>query len=731
MSTRASLARTTAFAALYAAAIIAGRMTVMGDSLMALVWPASGVAVVWFCAQRGSRLRWVDVAALITISWAGNTLTGTGPVLGGMLAAANLAMAVVFVCLLRRFRPALWGAGGTRRLSSLWELGSLLSFAVAAAAAGAAIGLTGLWLTTGHVPAVGFADWMARQVTGMFVIGTAGLWLGHTAGAFSARASDGWWRAIGRQLRAVPARRAGESMAVVLGSAGAYLIGFVYDNGLPLAFPLIVVTVWAALRLSTTFVVLQNLTLGSAAVWFTLHGEGPLAAIADPLMRTLVAQMFVVLITTVGLLLALGRDERAALLTELAAQKEQAAQHGALMNAIVDSMADGLSVIDAEGRITLLNPAGARMLGPAAVVGDVRPRLSHLDGSPIEAADLPSTRAARGESMDPLDVLVRDPDGRDTRVFRVTATPLRDDNGAHGAVVLYHDVTAERRQRDQLADFAGVVAHDLQSPLTVVEGWTEVATEALDAAPAHPAIDRSRDGLTRVTHAATRMRGLINDLLAYTSTRDADLAPARVDLTELVRDITAARTDAAVTAGQPVPQVVVDALDPVHADAGAVRQLLDNLIGNAIKYTAPGVTPRITVTSTHRDGTVRIAVADNGIGIPAGQHEAIFDNFHRAHPTKGYAGTGLGLAICHRIVARHGGTITAGDNPGGGSRFAFTLPAAERPGAPAPVLPTTPAPAGGVQPARRAALAPSARAEAWPVPTGKRRVVVSAGNRRG
>ncbi|MEU4215972.1 ATP-binding protein [Actinoplanes sp. NPDC026623] len=711
MTTRASLARTAAFAALYAAAIIAGRSTVIGDTRMALVWPAAGVAIVWLCAQRGARTRWADLAALVAIAWIGNAATGTGLLLGGTLAAANLVMAVVFVWLLSRFRPALWGAGGNQRLSNPWELGSLLGFAAVAAAAGAVIGLTGLSLTTGHLSAVSFADWMARQVTGMFVIGTGGLWLAHKAEALR----RDWWHTTDRALRAVPGRRVGEALAVVLCSAGAYLVGFVYDGGLPLAFPLIVVTVWAALRLNTTFVVLQNLTLGSAAVWFTLHGEGPLAAIADPLLRALVAQMFVVLITTVGLLLALGRDERAALLAELAAQKEQAARHAVLMNAIIDSMDDGLSVVDADGRITLRNPAGVRLLGHATMVGDMQARLCHLDGTPIAAADLPSARAGRGEQVDPMDMLVRDPDGRDARVFRVTATSLTEAHGARSAVVLYHDVTAERRQRDQLADFAGVVAHDLQSPLTVVEGWTEVATDALDAAPAHPAIDRSRDGLTRVAGAATRMRGLINDLLAYTSARDADLAPESVDLTDLVRDITAARTDAAVTAGQPVPQVVLDPLDPVHADAGAVRQLLDNLIGNAVKYTAPGVTPRVAVTSTREGDAVRITVADNGIGIPAGQHKAIFDNFHRAHAGTGYAGTGIGLAICDRIVARHGGTITAGDNPGGGSRFTVTLPAAEQPAEPALVLPTTPAPAGGLRPTGRATLAPSARTEARPL----------------
>lgn len=70
-----------------------------------------------------------------------------------------------------------------------------------------------------------------------------------------------------------------------------------------------------------------------------------------------------------------------------------------------------------------------------------------------------------------------------------------------------------------------------------------------------------------------------------------------------------------------------------------------------------------------------MTIGDHGIAIPAGQHEAIFGNFHRAHPAGGYAGTGLGLAICQRIVERHGGTITAGDNAGGGAMFSFTLPA--------------------------------------------------------
>jgi signal transduction histidine kinase len=300
-----------------------------------------------------------------------------------------------------------------------------------------------------------------------------------------------------------------------------------------------------------------------------------------------------------------------------------------------------------------------------------------------------------------VNLLFGDPDSHDSRVFRITATALPGNNGARQAVVLYHDVTAETRHRDQLATFAGAVAHDLQSPLTTVEGWTEVAADALDTTAG---TDRARDGLTRVARAAARMRGLINDLLTYTATRDADLTPTRVELIDMVNDLATARTDAAAASGQPVPQIAVDALDAVHADAGAVRQLLDNLIGNAIKYTAPDVTPRLTVSSIRLDGsgpdnTVQVTIADNGIGIPAGQHEAIFGSLYRAHPDAGYAGTGLGLAICARIVARHGGAIAAYDNPGGGSRFTFTLPATAQPGTlaaitPPVTLPVTPAPAG-------------------------------------
>jgi signal transduction histidine kinase len=175
------------------------------------------------------------------------------------------------------------------------------------------------------------------------------------------------------------------------------------------------------------------------------------------------------------------------------------------------------------------------------------------------------------------------------------------------------------------------------------------------------------------------MHSLINGLLAYTTARDASLSPTAVDLDEVVRDVATARLDLAQSTAAPMPRFDIGDLPTVDADPILTRQLLENIIGNAIKYTAAGVVPHVTVRSESTgEGLARIAVEDNGIGIPAGQHEAIFQNFHRAHAGAGYDGTVLGLAICKRIVERHGGTIIAAGNPDGGSRMTFTLPVLRR-----------------------------------------------------
>jgi signal transduction histidine kinase len=178
----------------------------------------------------------------------------------------------------------------------------------------------------------------------------------------------------------------------------------------------------------------------------------------------------------------------------------------------------------------------------------------------------------------------------------------------------------------------------------------------------------AREFVSRVGSSSRRMHQLIRDLLAHATSGQRDLEVSRVDIAELVAEVAAGRHAERHVRAEPVP--------PVLADPVLVRQVLDNLIGNALKYVAPGVEPQVTIRGCRSDARlVTVHVADNGIGIQPGEHDRIFEEFHRAH-YRDYEGSGLGLAIVRRIVSRHDGTIVARPNPTGqGSVFEFTLPA--------------------------------------------------------
>ncbi len=234
------------------------------------------------------------------------------------------------------------------------------------------------------------------------------------------------------------------------------------------------------------------------------------------------------------------------------------------------------------------------------------------------------------------------------------------------------------RQREaELVGFAGIVAHDLRSPLARITGFADFLREEAAARldPVH------RDFLERLYRGAQRMQTLIDDLLDYATAENRTLNTATVDLKAVADDIAHERLS---EARQADTLIVVDPLPVVPGDATLLRQVLDNLIGNAVKYTAEGRQPYVRITGRPQGDTVRIEVADRGIGIPEDQRDTVFAAFHRAGGSEGYPGTGLGLAIVHRIVERHGGEIGVDDNPGGGSRFWFTLPLVRRPAAPSP-----------------------------------------------
>ncbi|WP_436532869.1 sensor histidine kinase [Actinoplanes sp. HUAS TT8] len=239
---------------------------------------------------------------------------------------------------------------------------------------------------------------------------------------------------------------------------------------------------------------------------------------------------------------------------------------------------------------------------------------------------------------------------------------------------LRHDIerreTVEQQLRireEELVGFAGVIAHDLRNPLSNVIGYSELIYVADQGGLS----EKQQSYLTRVRGSAALMQRLIDDLLDYATADNATLRITEIDLDQLVGEIVTERLDEN-GANATIEHV---ALPTVPGDPTLIRQVLDNLIGNAIKYTPLGQKAQVTVEAVSPEpGICRVEVADRGIGIPPEQHGEVFNAFTRAEGSERYPGTGLGLAIVQRIVQRHGGAVGVESNPGGGSRFWFTLP---------------------------------------------------------
>ncbi|WP_245666022.1 ATP-binding protein [Actinoplanes subtropicus] len=353
----------------------------------------------------------------------------------------------------------------------------------------------------------------------------------------------------------------------------------------------------------------------------------------------------------------------------LRAAEAESRRQAALLGAVMTTIGDGVSVVDENGEHLLRNPAARELAGiegddPGPGDWQEHYGLFRPDGrTPFPLDEMPLLRALRGEPAHDVEMVVRNAARPEGILISVDGRPLDPAAGLRGAVAVFRDITELRRHENDLAVFAGVVAHDLKAPLTAVRGHCEAAAEALDDD------NDPRPSLERVLRAVDRMAGMIDTLLAYTTARDAPLARVAVPLAGLVGEVVQDRSFGDLHVG-PLPVV--------HADPGMLRHVLDNLIGNAVKYVRPGRAAQVEITATPAGpGWARIEVADRGIGIPDADKPAVFERFHRAPAAAGYAGTGLGLAICKRIVERHGGEIGVGDNPGGGTRFHFTLPLAE------------------------------------------------------
>ncbi|MCE5243033.1 MAG: MASE3 domain-containing protein [Syntrophobacteraceae bacterium] len=279
-----------------------------------------------------------------------------------------------------------------------------------------------------------------------------------------------------------------------------------------------------------------------------------------------------------------------------------------------------------------------------------------------------------------------------------TNKALFDENGSFcGVLCIGNDITRRKRIEEELErsnrelqDFAFIASHDLQEPLRKIYMFGDF----LARKHGESLSEQGQDYLRRMRTASVRMRELIDSLLEYSRVRTKSNPFSVVDLNEVVRGVL---SDLETLIEKTGAVVTTEGLPIIEADANQMRQLFQNLIGNALKYhgqAPPSV--KITGSPAPKDDdegiqTARwqILVADNGIGFDEKYAEQIFAPFRRLHGRSDYEGTGMGLAICRKIVERHGGSITASSIPGKGSRFTIDLPA-QQVSAKQPSVPTRP-----------------------------------------
>ncbi|QZY29287.1 ATP-binding protein [Nocardioides coralli] len=661
------------YAVLYAGCIALGRLSLQPETGLAFFWPAAGVGLLWalICRSRADLV--ACLVAIFVIATVGNSVTGTAWLPGTVLGVANVVM-VLLPRLLLRLPDApwrrRWHLPPWSRLNSAGSLVQLLLAVAAGSMASGAVGMVGVALLGGEPGWVAWLSWITRNGAAAVVI------------AFPLLACPVFMGEGGSQRELAQwlwtSRRAELATLLVLTVAVEWWV-FGPGGGLPLTFLPFALVAWAGLRFPPLLAGLHGSMLAVATLVLVLVTDGgPIGEIVDPGRQAFTLQSFMVLTVALALLVALVIAERDALSARLTASERHARERAVDLETITDTIPEGLVVMRADGRPVRANRAAQQMLGEdvGRYFDNLREvHLRRLDGEPVPAEDRPAAQALAGRTVRDLRLLMDDPRSGEDRVWSFTAVPLLGPDGrTHDrAVVLFRDVTDEHERTTQLENFAGVVAHDLQNPITAIEGWTHVLADALDDLDPE---DRAgtRKALSHVQRATRRGTQLIGDLLDYSVARTSDINPAPVDLDRLVEQLAETMTSADPERGTRISH---RDLGSVTADPVLMRQLFANLIGNAVKYTPPGREPRVDVGAQRTNGHVRLTVTDNGVGIPAASRDRIFEPFHRAHSGDArFTGTGLGLAICARAVERHGGTLEVDDNPGGpGTRFTVSLPA--------------------------------------------------------
>lgn len=353
---------------------------------------------------------------------------------------------------------------------------------------------------------------------------------------------------------------------------------------------------------------------------------------------------------------------------------------------ILTTAAEGIIGLDKDARLTFANPAAVVAFGQPldlllgrGIAHRFEPDREREDGEPPPSVDPITQALATGTIEYGADAVLRRGDGS-TMPVEYTCAPIRERREVIGAVVTFRDVTERRqavqslaeraqelaRSNAELEQFAYVASHDLQEPLRAVVSYLQL----LERRYRSELDERADRYIGHAVDGAHRMQRLINDLLAYSRAGRRNDERQPVDLEVLLDRILKSLEVSIEEAGATVTH---DPLPTIEGDLVGLGQLLQNLVGNALKFRGDEPS-QVHIAATHQNRAWTFSVRDNGIGIAPEYQERIFVLFQRLHGRGEYAGTGIGLAICKKIVEQHGGTLWVESTPGDGSTFRFTIP---------------------------------------------------------
>ena len=375
--------------------------------------------------------------------------------------------------------------------------------------------------------------------------------------------------------------------------------------------------------------------------------------------------------------------------SELLATSNELRRSNMHFNTALNNMVQGLCMFDANQTLIVANDRYLQLYGFSPDVvkpGITLPEIMEYSVSignytreDAERAKAERPETARNRSQTVLKQYLRD-----GRIIAVQHQPMPDG----GSIATYEDVTELERNAEnlqqytrkleasnrELQDFAYVASHDLQEPLRKIETFGDrLKNKYADELP-----DNATVYIERMQNATGRMRLLINDLLNYSRITTKAKPFAELDLNAVVAGVL---SDLQIRIEEAGATVNFNDLHTIEADDTQMRQLLQNLIGNALKFQREGVAPVVTVSSRLIEGDfvsgipdmIELSIADNGIGFDNRYKDQIFTIFQRLHGRNDYEGTGIGLATCRKIVERHGGEIDANGVEGEGATFTATL----------------------------------------------------------